>query len=254
MNMFDARYMVEYLKYDWTFPYGHVHMSHGGPQASMLSRVANLIASNGSRILLNTHVNSVDWSNAADTAAGYQYTLLTDTLLKVRAKRTVLAFPLGHLASMGGALLETLKCSDKVKCAIQNHACTVNAFFRDKWWYKHTAACNFGWCAFARGFNMTGYARDHYMGWNYADVSGSSTLIEFIQYVPTPERQEGNLLRFFFAKEPCRLFDEVYAASGTSGVVAKIMERLQVSLGGGPDLPNQILSPTEAYYSSEKFA
>lgn len=250
MNDFDARALVDYLSYDNAYPYGHVHMAHGAPQVGTWNRVAKLISTNGSRIMLNTRIQSVD----RDPATG-AYTLLTDggaSSITVNAKRVVLAFPPSYVASMSGNVMERLQASPFVSYSKPNHACTWDAFFPTKWWHQYAATCNFGYCAVAKAFNLTSYARDNYMGWNHYDATGSATSISFIQYVPTPERQEGNLLRFFFEEEPCRQFDAIYASSGITGIQTELMSRVKINFATavGAKIPN----PTESYYSSELYA
>ena len=249
MNDFDARAMVDYLTYDYAFAYGHVHMHHGAPQVGTWNRVAKLISTNGSRIMLNRRIQSIDRSSTTG-----DYTLLTDEAspVTVKAKRVVPAFPPSHLASMSGTVVDRLQASPYVSYTKPNHACSWNAFFPTKWWKKYASTCNYGYCAERLSFNLTEYARDNYMGWNYLDASGLPTSLDFIQYVPTPERQEGNLLRFFFEEEPCRQFDAIYAASGASGVQSELMSRVNFNFATA--VGTSIANPTESYYSSELYA
>lgn len=249
MDIIDARAMVDYLMYDYTFPYGHVHMQHGAPQVSTWNRVAKLISNNGSRITLNTRIQSIDRSSSTGL-----YTLISDDAvpLTISAKRVVLAFPPNHLASMSGSVVAKLQASPYVSYSQPTHACTWNAFFPTMWWKEYAATCNLGWCASTKAFNLSGYARDNYMGWNYADYSGLPTSLDFVQYVPTPERKEGNLLRYFFEEAPCRELDAIYALSGAAGIQAELMSRTRFNLQAAVSTP--IPEPVEAYYSSEVFA
>lgn len=254
MDELDARAMTDYLAYDNLFPYGHVHMPHGAPQVGTWNRVANLIVGNASRIMLNTKIQSIDKVVTTSTGGGDGgYTLYSagDSPMRVNAKKVVLAFPPNHLSTMTGSIANTLKVSPFVTYSKPTHACTWNAFFPTRWWKKHSATCNFGYCAIAKSFNLTNYARENYMGWNYGDSSGAATSIDFIQYVPTPERNESNLLRYFFEEAPCKVLDAIYAASGAAGIQTELMYRTRFNFGSVVDQP--IPTPVESYYSSEPY-
>ena len=242
----DARSIVDYLIYDYTFPYGHVHMHHGGPQVGTWNRVAKLISTNGSRIILNTRIQSID------TTSTGAYKLVSGGGLIVNAMRVVLAFPPNHLNTMSGSVVNTLVQMPQVSYSSPVHACTWNAFFPTRFWKEHTSTCNYGWCTTGSiKFNLTGYARENYMQWNYAAFTQTPDSLDFVQYVATPERNESNLLRFFFEEDPCRALDIVYATSGAAGIQTELMRRLHLALDAViPYIPD----PVEAYYSSEVFA
>lgn len=249
LNDQDARLLIEHFNYDNTFAYGAIHMAHGAPQVGTWNRVAKLLISNGTRIFLNHRIQSMN------TNSNGNYVLLTSgtSPTTITAKRLVMAFPPSHINSMSGSVADTLRQSPYVSFAKPIHACTWNAFFPTRWWKKHTSTCNIGYCATgSRSFNLSGYARENFMAWNYQDATPSATRIDFIQYVPTPERKEGNLLRYFFEQEACDTFDAIYASSGALGVQKELMSRTRVALSAAID--KSIPDPVEAYYSSEKFA
>ena len=249
----DARAIVAYLAYDNAYAYGHIHMPHGAPEVGMWQRVAKLIANNGSRIMLNSPVSLVDRSiDMIDVNAGYTYTLTVNNTRKVRAKRVVFALPPQQLAYMGGTVVNQLATTPYIQYSQAIHACTWNAFFPSKWWKKYASTCNYGWCAETKAFNLSAYAREFYMGWNRQDNTPSPGSISFIQYVPTPERQQGNLLRYFFEDEMCEPLDTIFAASGQAGVQQELMQRTRLFLGAAIGTP--IPDPTQSYYSSELYA
>ncbi len=249
MQIFDARAMIDFFNYDNVFPYGHVHMHHGGPQVGTWNRIAKLISNNGTRIMLNTKIQTIDRLTSGVNKGNYKLVTSGASPTTINAKRVVLAFPPTQLNSMSGSTVNTLKATPYVTYSRPTHACTWNAFFPTQWWAKYAATCNFGYCAVSKAFNLTSFARDNYMGWNFADYSGRPTSIDFIQYVPTPERQEGHLLRYFFEEEPCVALDAIYASAGAAGIKTELMYRTRLALNAAVGQP--IPEPVEAYYSSE---
>lgn len=248
MDVLDARAMVDYLNYDATYAFGAVHMAHGAPQVGTWNRVAKLIVGNASRLMLNKRIQSID--KALDNT----YTLYTSDAVpvKVTAKRVVIAFPPSYLKSMSGSVVESLIATPYVSYSQPTHACSWNAFFPSRWWKEFGSTCNFGYCATSKAFNLTGFARENYMSFNSGDSTGSPTSLDFVQYVPTPERKEGSLLRYFFEEASCREMDRIYTESGASGVQAELMYRTRFNFEKA--VGKRIPDPVEAYYQSDLYA
>lgn len=250
MWVFDAKWMVEFLRYDETFPIGHVRMPHGGPQAGLWNRVAYYVAGNQSRIMLNTFVSSVARTTSnSDKNAGYKYSLMANSTQRIRAKKVIMAMPVQHLGAMSGDIVSELRTTSYYNYIQATRSCTWNAFFTNKWWAQYSSTCNSGYCAAALAFNLTSYARN-FITWTY--ISGSPNGLAFIQYVPTPERQEGNLLRFFWEDDQCNSLNTIFASSGISGVKDEVMSRARAALGSAVIGP--IPDPEQSYYSYEQFA
>lgn len=250
MWIFDAKWMVEFLQYDETFPIGAVRMPHGGPQAGLWNRVAYYISGNQSRIMLNSFVSAVDRSTLnSDRKDGYKYSLVVNSTQRIRAKKVIMAMPVQHLGTMSGDIVNELRNTPYYNYIQATRSCTWNAFFPTNWWKQYTSTCNFGYCAAALKFNLTDYARD-YMTWTY--ISDYSNGIVYIQHVPTPENQEGNLLRFFWENDQCDPLNTIFANSGIEGIKNEVMTRTRAALGlavGGP-----IPDPEQSYYSYEQWA
>jgi hypothetical protein len=244
-----ARYVVEYLKYDFGYPYGALPTPHGGPQQGVLVRMAKQIANNGSQIFLNEKVKNVTLASGADLTAG-RYVAMTETT-KFRAKRVVFAMPAGQVAQLGGAIPTQLSQSKFIQKVGAVHACTWNAFFPSKWWQPRVGRCIFGFCAVgSRNFTLSPHARNH-TTWSYWENPRTATSFDFIQYIGTPERQEGNLLRFFFDNEGCEPLDVIFEADGLPGVVAELMARVHAKFDAvtpGGVVPE----PVESWYASDR--
>jgi hypothetical protein len=250
METIDARAMIDFFNYDHAYPYGHVHMHHGGPQAGTWNRIAKLIDGNGTRIILNTKIQSIDRLTTGPNKGNYKLLTSGSSPTTINAKRVVLAFPPTQLNSMSGSTVDTLKATPYVTYSKPTYSCTWNAFFPTQWWAQgYGSTCHFGYCASVKSFNLTGYARENYQAWNFADFSGRETSIDFIQYVATPERKEGHLLRYFYEEEPCIALDAIFASSGAAGIQTELMYRTRLALNAAVGQP--IPEPVEAYYSSE---
>ncbi len=250
MWVFDAKWMVEFLRYDETFPIGSVRMPHGGPQAGLWNRVGYYVTGNQSRIMLNSFVSSVSRSTLnTDKKAGYKYSLIANSTQRIRAKRVVMAMPVQHLADMSGDIVSELRATPYYNYIQATRSCTWNAFFTTRWWDQYRSSCNAGYCAAAKGFNLTSVSRD-YITWSY--ISDYTNGIAFIQYVPTPERQEGNLLRFFWEDDQCDDLNNIFATSGIDGVKNEVMSRARLVLSGAIGIP--IPDPEQSYYSYERYA
>jgi len=243
-----ARYMIDYITYDDAYPFGAIHVPHGGPRVGIWDRVAKLITGNGSRIMLNTRVQSISRDSATN---GYRLVTASGDL--INAQRVVIAIPPNQLEQMSGSVVSELVETDFVTFSQPTHACTWNAFFRTRWWKEH-AVCNTGFCATGdRAFvNLSAQGREN-VQWTFQDFTdGAGSDLLFVQFVPTPERIEGNLLRYFFEEGACETLDGIFTESGLAGVKTELMRRTRLKIG--PAINGRIPEPVESYYSSERFA
>jgi hypothetical protein len=243
-----AKWSVEYLNYDNAYAYGHMTVTHGGPQEGLLKRMARLIEGNGTRIVRSRRIETLNRATGSDASDGYRYVAVAPAAnVRYRANRTLLAFPAGHLASMSGDLVDTLRASPYITNTGAVKACAWNAFFPSKWWHTDRLQCNYDWCAFTRNFTLTDRGLD-YLGWNFVDPTPGPDSLGFVQYMPTPERQQGNLLRFIVEEDDCSFLDTLYASGGLDAVSGEYMRRVRARFG--PTVP----APTFAVYNSEPFA
>jgi hypothetical protein len=244
-----ARWAVDYLNYDGNYAYGSVSMVHGGPQQALLSRMAHQMQKNGTRIYLNSRIADISFSTGEDIPHG-TWVLTSTTNVKYRVKRLALAFPPGHLENMTGTAVNVLKASPYVKGTGATKACTFNAFFSHKWWLPYARICHAGLCAFFFEYNDMTQAGFDYTAYQLQILNVGEDSIPFVQYIPTPERQTGNLLRFFFENEECAHLDDIMNEHGTSGVQEEIMRRLRLVYNEVLEIPD----PVEGFYSSEELA
>lgn len=251
-----ARVVVEYLVYDNAYPYGHLTVMHGGPQVGLWNRVARLIKRNGTRIDLGTSIKTVSRVAQDSPAFGSGYRIAATSVssnVRYLAKRVILAFPAGHVASMAGDIVNELQAAPFLQSTNAVRACTWNAFFPSKWWQQNRRQCNYAWCAAAKNFTLTDRGLD-YMHWTHLDPSSGDDSLGFVQFMPTPERQQANLLRVFYEEETCAYLEMLSAnGNGNASVTREIMRRLNARFGaelGSAGVPN----PVFAFFHSESFA
>jgi hypothetical protein len=243
---------VDYLRYDNVYPYGHVSMMHGGPQIGLWSRVARLIQTNGSRIQLFTKINSVKRATGTDASAGFRYVSSANASSVIyRSKRVVLAFPPQHLQSMSGDIVADLRANKFVQNSDSVHACAFNAQFPTKWWLPHYSRCNTGYCAVAANFTLKPEARRFGSFQLIMHNDDPAESISFGQYIATEERQQGNVVRFFWEEEHCTYLDNILASGGQIAVQTEVIRRLRNWFApAGVNVP----TPVQGYYNSEPYA
>lgn len=244
----DARAVIEYLHFDRNYVYGFVSIPHGGLQVGLLNRIAKLITGNGSRIIFNTRIESINRD-------AHSFKLTTSTGLIVSAKRLVIDVPLRELVDrVSGDVVAEMRETPYVKYSAPIEECFWDAFFPARWWQHYATTCTSGFCATGdRAFtNLSTFAHDNYLAWNYADVDElSPDTLGSLQYTRTPERNENNMLRFYFQDAACRALNAIIDVSGQAGVQSEMMRRLRLRfnttvLGGG-----SIPQPIEAHYSTD---
>eukprot|EP00808_Paulinella_micropora_P001649 g43074.t1 len=239
---YQAKYMIEYLLYDNDYGYASLPVPHGGPQEGILLRVADKVAGHGARFFLGERVESVDRQSRSD----YAYAIKSSKR-HLRAKKVVMSIPAAAVRKLKGKISKQLKETPFLRGIGATHACTWNAFFPTKWWLPRTSQCvGYGICSTIPNYSSNTRARQ-YPTWSYWDTDA---IKGFVQYVGTPERQEGNLLRFFWENEECRALDEIHERGGEEAVQAEVMNRVRRRF----TTDGHISEPIQAYYSSEVLA
>lgn len=241
-----ASYAVDYLNFDFGFNYGMLTVPHGGPQQSIWLKARNANNNNGARTYLNEKALSVSHLTGSATGGGYVYGIGT-THHNFRAKRLVVAVPSTAVAEMTGDVGSTLAQNDYIKYALATAAGTWNGFFPYMWWRPRTSElCLDSYCAFNLNFTMNPLEKN-YTQWSFWDNSQGG--FTFIQFLPTPERQAGNLLRVFWDNANIKQYDNVLETGGQAAVTELVMMRLRekFTVSDGP-----IPDPVDAFYKSEQ--
>ena len=242
-----ASFMVDYLKYDGAYPQSALSIPQGGPQQSLWLKMRNAVLGNLSRLFLNETALSLS-STIGSGANSYPYTLGTN-LRTFRAKRVILGMPSAYVANLTGNLGSQLASSKYIQYTKLTPVSTWNAFFPFEWWQNRTSQCVFGNCAIARNFTLSPFARKYttWSFWNNAPGSGDV----FIQFIGTPERQAGHLLRIFIDNEATNVFlANLLATSGQAAIQTYLMPllRAQFNISDGP-----IPDPVDAYFHTERY-
>jgi hypothetical protein len=122
----DAKQYVEYLKYDFLYPYGLLLIPRGGPEM-LWRRVEQRILGNSSVISKGERVTDVSFTTGS-AGNTWRYTAKTNLGNTVRAKRVVFAMPPDNVKAIGGTVTAQLKASKFVQKSGYNSACTWNGF------------------------------------------------------------------------------------------------------------------------------
>lgn len=233
MERYDARWMLDFLAKDSSKMNGHLREFHQNPRTALWSFVASRIQEKGSRVFLQSRITSIQ------RIANRRYELLTDTTLKVFAKRVILAIPLGHFSEMSGDVMESLKTSRFYGKIGSFGKCRWNADFSQKWWISLPGfQCNSPKCLTRENeqidFLLTGSP----------GVSG----LDRVLYRATPEGMANNRLIYEWEGESCQELERIYRENGLIGLKREVMERTRSLL----KMPN-LRDPLRSEFSSEAF-
>lgn len=245
---FNARSAIEFLNYDNTLFYGRTNVLVGGPQITLWNPVAKRILANGSRIDLNTHIDSIDRASTG----GYRYVAVSvANNVHYRANRIALAFPAYHMASMSGDILHAIKSSTFYKYSGSMPGSTWNAMYASNWWYANGVRnrCHWGWCSFLSDATTVERLRN-FTAWNFwREGSADPDLDMFIQFLPTPEREQGHLLRVYFENDEAEKLQRLLEASGQAAVELEMTRRLNIMFSAAMNMT--IPMPEFSHYQFE---
>jgi hypothetical protein len=158
-----------------------------------------------------------------------------------------LAIPSPAVANLTGNVGRTLGENNFVQYAKMTAAATWNGFFPYQWWRPRTNdVCLDGYCAFDLNFTLNA-VEQNYTQWSFWDNSPGG--FTFIQFLSTPERLAGNLLRVFFDGGNVEEYDNILETGGQAAVTELVMARLREKF---TDSDGPIPDPVDAFYRGEK--
>lgn len=240
-----AKYRMDYDDYDWSQGYRGLVVPDGGPHSALRAALGHILG-NGSSLYLGETVSEI--RDVASDDAVHSMEVVT-TLRRFRARRVIFAAPPYFAAQLKGDMGGSIAHDPHVTYGMHTEACTWNGFFETKWWQPTRSQCLDGYCAFVSDYAINSFQRRG-VTWSFTDAS-ESTPIEFMQYLPTPEREEDNLLRVWVRPSYCGLVNEILEQSGQAGVSAYILSYLHSRFD---DNTTTVSGVVDAYFSHEPSA
>lgn len=237
-----AKYIVDYDNFEASQGFSALVVPDGGPYRALEAGLVHALG-NGTQLYLGERVTEI--KDVATSDAVYNMEVVT-TLHRFRAKRVVFAAPPYFAKELGGDMGGSIANDPHVTFGMHTEACTWNGFFESKWWAPSRTQCIDGFCAFVDDFIITDFQRGG-ITWSFIDTSESSP-VEFIQYLPTPERNESNLLRVFIKPSYCKVINEILENTGQQGVSDYVSLYLHSRFDGNGTLVSGIL---DGHFSNE---
>lgn len=270
-----AQNALEFLDADWNVGTGpRLTVIKGGPQKIYIAMKQRIQTNPNYSFKMGETVVCLDEATDSQSST-YPFVLRTDKR-NVRAKRVLFATPGGQFNQLvAGSMGTSLGKSEAIRATANSTAAsTVNLFFASKWWLPSRSVVNRGTWQYSSsptgGLTIAGLKvqadgdlvcdRDNreyacnktlfeqYRKYTHWTMMGD-TLPTFVQYLPTPERQQANLLRVFFDDDQAENIREIFDRSGTAGVQEFVMNLLRIQL---PDIKN-IPNPLKTVWKYEQF-
>jgi hypothetical protein len=251
---------MEYLNYDWNVGHGpQVTVIKGGPQQIYLAMQTMMQKSGMVTFYQQETVNCLD-KGTSPSASTYPYVLRTG-VRNVQAKRVMLGTPSGQFIRLmkGGLGLQLAQSEALRATGNMTMASTVNMFFPYKWWIPYRTQPNrIGWAqstaplggiTIANGIQQILDNYRNYPQWSFFGDTKGGFFTDLIQYLPTPERAQANLLRSFHDEERARHLRTIYNMQGAQGLQAWIMGQIRQTMSDIPNIPD----PTKIVYHFEEF-
>lgn len=237
-----AKYIHDYFAFDGTQGYSALYVPDGGPYSALELAMTHILG-NDTRLFLGEKVLEIKDVTSTDAVNNME---VITTLHRFRAPRVIFAAPPYFVKGLSGDMGGSMANDPHTTFGMHTNACTWNAFFETKWWNPTRSQCINGYCAFADDFIISDAQRAG-ITWSFFDESEYSP-IEFIQYLPTPERDASNLLRVWVKPDYCALVQEILDNQGQAAVSTYLLNYMHSRFDGNGTTVSDV---ADAYFSSE---